>query len=83
MLNTDEGPAGGMPEGIAPRAAHWSATHLVGSNELTDIDQFTGESQRAEQALDDAGLRPNSEVVMLQSEKLLVARFMRLRKRVA
>ena len=81
-----------MPEGIAPRAAHWSATHrktaifgflafviaavvaggMVGSNELTDIDQFTGESQRAEQTLDDAGLRPNSEVVMVQSEKLVV-----------
>ena len=32
----------------------------VGKNEIKDVDQFNGESGRAEQALDRAGLRPQS-----------------------
>ena len=42
----------------------------IGPNQLTDLDQFTGESKRAEQALDDSGLRPISEVVLVQSDTL-------------
>jgi uncharacterized membrane protein YdfJ with MMPL/SSD domain len=45
---------------------------LGGPNQLTDIDQFTGEARDAEQALDDAGLRPITEVVFLQSEELTI-----------
>jgi uncharacterized membrane protein YdfJ with MMPL/SSD domain len=42
----------------------------VGSKPISDVDQFSGESHDAEAALDRAGLRPNSEVVFLQSDKL-------------
>ncbi len=44
--------------------------NMIGAKELTDVDQFTGESHDAEQALDDAGLRPVEEVVLLQSDTL-------------
>ncbi len=44
----------------------------VGNNQLTDLDQFTGETHRAEQALDDAGLRPIEEVVLVQSDDLTI-----------
>ena len=43
---------------------------LIETNRATDLEQFTGESQAAEKALDEAGLRPNSEVVLLKSETL-------------
>ena len=43
---------------------------LIGTNRATDLEQFTGESQAAEKALDEAGLRPNSEVVLLKSDTL-------------
>ena len=42
----------------------------VGTQQLTGVDQFTGESHDAEQALDDAGLRPIEEVVLLKSDTL-------------
>jgi uncharacterized membrane protein YdfJ with MMPL/SSD domain len=42
----------------------------VGKNEITDVQQFNGESGRAEQALDRGGLRPQSEVVFVQSSNL-------------
>jgi RND superfamily putative drug exporter len=45
---------------------------LGGPKQLTDIDQFTGEARDAEQALDDAGLRPTTEVVFLQSEEFTI-----------
>ena len=45
---------------------------LGGPKQLTDIDQFTGQARDAEQALDDAGLRPITEVVFLQSEQLTI-----------
>jgi uncharacterized membrane protein YdfJ with MMPL/SSD domain len=45
---------------------------IGGAKTLTDIDQFTGEARDAEQALDDAGLRPITEVVFLQSEQLTI-----------
>jgi uncharacterized membrane protein YdfJ with MMPL/SSD domain len=43
---------------------------MVGTQQLTGVDQFTGESHDAEKALDDAGLRPIEEVVLLKSDTL-------------
>jgi uncharacterized membrane protein YdfJ with MMPL/SSD domain len=45
------------------------AGKTVGTEQLTNIDRFTGESGDAEQALDDAGLRPIEEVVFVQSDE--------------
>ena len=42
----------------------------LGTQQLTGVDQFTGESHDAEKALDDAGLRPIEEVVLLKSDTL-------------
>jgi RND superfamily putative drug exporter len=49
----------------------------VGPNLISDIDNFNGESHDAEVALDNAGLRPQSEVVFIQSDELTIedARF--------
>jgi RND superfamily putative drug exporter len=44
-----------------------------GTKSISDADQFSGESHRAEVALHDAGLRPVEEVVFLQSDKLTIA----------
>jgi uncharacterized membrane protein YdfJ with MMPL/SSD domain len=44
--------------------------NAVGPNLISDVDNFNGESHRAEAALDRAGLRPQSEVVFIQSDKL-------------
>jgi RND superfamily putative drug exporter len=44
----------------------------VGTTQISDVDQFSGESHRAEVALDRAGLRPVKEVVFVQSDKLTV-----------
>jgi uncharacterized membrane protein YdfJ with MMPL/SSD domain len=44
----------------------------MGSNLISDVDNFNGESHRAELALDQAGLRPQSETVFIQSDKLTV-----------
>jgi uncharacterized membrane protein YdfJ with MMPL/SSD domain len=44
----------------------------VGPNLISDIDNFNGESHDAEVALDKAGLRPQSEVVFIQSDTLTV-----------
>ena len=46
--------------------------NLVGQKDIADVDQFSGESGRAEKALDRAGLRPVEEVVFVQSDKLTV-----------
>ena len=46
--------------------------NTVGTNAISDVDQFSGESRRAEQALDRAGMRPVKEVVFVQSDKLTV-----------
>jgi hypothetical protein len=46
--------------------------NAVGSKPISDVDQFSGESHDAEAALDRGGLRPNSEVVFLQSDKLTI-----------
>jgi uncharacterized membrane protein YdfJ with MMPL/SSD domain len=44
----------------------------VGTQEISDIDQFSGEARDAEEALDRAGLRPVEEVVFVQSDTLTV-----------
>ncbi len=46
--------------------------NAVGPNLISDIDNFNGESHDAEVALDKAGLRPQSEVVFIQSDKLTI-----------
>src|SRR3954454_14484863 len=43
-----------------------------GTTNISDVDQFSGESHRAEKALDHAGMRPVEEVVFVQSDKLTV-----------
>ncbi len=40
----------------------------MGSNLISDVDNFNGESHKAELALDQAGLRPQSETVFIQSD---------------
>src|SRR3954466_9698596 len=46
--------------------------NAAGTTNISDVDQFSGESHRAEKALDRAGLRPVEEVVLVQSGKLTV-----------
>ena len=46
--------------------------NAMGTTNIADVDQFSGESGRAEKALDRAGLRPVEEVVFVRSEKLTV-----------
>src|SRR5919112_3983350 len=43
--------------------------NAVGANNISDVDNFNGESHEAEATLDRAGLRPQSEVVLVQSDK--------------
>jgi uncharacterized membrane protein YdfJ with MMPL/SSD domain len=44
--------------------------NAAGTTNISAVDQFSGESHRAEQALDGSGLRPVKEVVFVQSDKL-------------
>jgi uncharacterized membrane protein YdfJ with MMPL/SSD domain len=44
----------------------------VSQNKISDVDGFNGESHRAEQALDESGLRPTSEAVFLRSGDLSI-----------
>src|SRR5215207_9356419 len=46
--------------------------NAAGTTAISDVDQFSGESHRAEKALDRAGMRPVEEVVFVQSDKLTV-----------
>src|SRR4051812_20207103 len=46
--------------------------NAAGTTNISDVDQFSGESHRAEKALDRAGMRPVEEVVFVQSDKLTV-----------
>ena len=43
-----------------------------GRTPISDLDGYNGESHDAEVALDRAGLRPQSEVVFIQSDKLTI-----------
>jgi uncharacterized membrane protein YdfJ with MMPL/SSD domain len=47
--------------------------NAVGQNQIHGADQFSGEAGRAEQALERADLRPNSEHVLVQSDTLTIA----------
>src|SRR3954451_22449012 len=42
----------------------------AGTTTISEVDQFSGESHRAEAALDRAGMRPVEDVVFVQSDKL-------------
>jgi uncharacterized membrane protein YdfJ with MMPL/SSD domain len=44
----------------------------VGQSKIHGADQFSGQAGRAEQTLEDAGLRPNDEHVLIQSGRLTV-----------
>jgi uncharacterized membrane protein YdfJ with MMPL/SSD domain len=46
--------------------------NAVGQSQITGADQFSGESGRAEHTLEDAGLRPNTENVFIQSKAMTV-----------
>ena len=46
--------------------------NMVGTTNISDVDQFSGESHKAEVALKNAGLRPVKESVFIQSDKLTV-----------
>jgi uncharacterized membrane protein YdfJ with MMPL/SSD domain len=50
----------------------FAAGSAVGTTNIADVDQFSGESHRAEQALDRAGMRPVEEVVFVQSDRLTI-----------
>src|SRR3954449_13029918 len=50
----------------------FTAGNMVGTTNISDVDQFSGESHRAEVALDRSGLRPVKESVFIQSDKLTV-----------
>jgi uncharacterized membrane protein YdfJ with MMPL/SSD domain len=44
----------------------------ISQNKISDVDSFSGESHRAEQALERAGLQPTSEAVFVQSSDLTI-----------
>ena len=43
---------------------------LVERKDISTVDTFSGESQQAERALTDAGLRPTEEVLLIQSDSV-------------
>ncbi len=47
-------------------------TNVVVQKDISAVDQFSGEAHDAEQALEDAGMRPTEEVVFVQSDELTV-----------
>ena len=61
--SSDGSPSWSSPSGRQTRSAQ---------QQIHGVDTFTGESHDAEQALDDAGLRPNEEVVLVQSDELTI-----------
>src|SRR4051794_2976952 len=50
----------------------FAAGSAIGTTNISEVDQFSGESHRAEVALHNAGMRPVEEVVSLQSQNLTV-----------
>src|SRR5919205_3151196 len=50
----------------------FAAGSAIGTTSISDVDQFSGESHRAEVALHNAGMRPVEEVVFFQSTKLKI-----------
>src|SRR5436189_5578179 len=47
----------------------YAAGSAIGTTNISEVDQFSGESHRAEDALHNAGMRPVEEVVFFQSDK--------------
>src|SRR3954464_5842248 len=50
----------------------FAAGGAMGTTNISEVDQFSGESHRAEAALHNAGMRPVEEVVFLQSRELTI-----------
>jgi RND superfamily putative drug exporter len=50
----------------------FAAGSAIGTTNISEVDQFSGESHRAEVALHNAGMRPVEEVVFFQSDKLKI-----------
>ena len=50
----------------------FTAGNMIGTTQISDVDQYSGESHEAEVALDRAGLRPVEEVVFIQSDTLTI-----------
>src|SRR3954470_6627172 len=50
----------------------FAAGGAIGTTNISEVDQFSGESHRAEAALHDAGMRPVEEVVFFQSDRLTI-----------
>src|SRR3954462_13707284 len=50
----------------------FAAGSPIGTTNISEVDQFSGESHRAEVALHNAGMRPVEEVVFFQSNKLTI-----------
>src|SRR3954449_8600792 len=48
------------------------AGNAIGTTNISDVDQFSGESHKAEVAPGPPGLRPVKESVFIQSDKLTV-----------
>ena len=46
--------------------------NAIGQNQIHGADAFTGEAGDAEQVLYDAGMRPNDELVIIQSDSLTI-----------
>ena len=42
---------------------------VVKQKDISTVDTFSGESQQAERALTDAGMRPNEEIVLIQNDQ--------------
>src|SRR3954469_9375852 len=50
----------------------FAAGNAIGTTNISEVDQFSGESHRAEVALHNAGMRPVEEVVFFQSDRLTI-----------
>src|SRR4051794_8943797 len=50
----------------------FAAGSAIGTTNISEVDQFSGESHRAEVALHNAGMRPVEEVVFFQSDTLKI-----------
>src|SRR4051794_37855849 len=50
----------------------FAASSAIGTTNISEVDQFSGESHRAEVALHNAGMRPVEEVVFFESDRLTI-----------
>src|SRR5918911_4636233 len=50
----------------------FAAGSAIGTTNISEVDQFSGDSHRAEVALHNAGMRPVKEVVFVQSDTLTI-----------